>query len=118
MIDFSKLGKAKGQPKPTKLGELFELLDRKASHNSLRPVQIEALALLDSQLSNRDVLLKVSTGSGKTLVGLIYAEFMRRRYPDEPSIYLCPTNQLVDQVVESAAAIGCAFRAMTDTIPD
>jgi hypothetical protein len=106
MIDFSKLGKAKGQSKAATFGELFDQLDRKATHNSLRPVQIEALATLDKHVNERDVVLKVSTGSGKTLVGLIYAEYMRRRYPDEPVLYLCPTKQLADQVLDSATAIG------------
>lgn len=106
MIDFSKLGKPKGQSKATTFGQLFDQLDRKATHNSLRPVQIEALDALDTLVNERDVVLKVSTGSGKTLVGLIYAEYMRRRYPDEPTLYLCPTKQLADQVVDSATSIG------------
>lgn len=106
MIDFSRLGKPKVKSKAATFGELFDELDRKASHNSLRPVQIEALSGLDTHVNERDIVLKVSTGSGKTLVGLIYAEYMRRRYPDEPTLYLCPTNQLAGQVVESAASIG------------
>ena len=105
-MDFSKLGKARKSSDPGTLLELFDQLDRKASHNSLRPVQIEALSGLQAQISERDVLLKVSTGSGKTVVGLVFAEFMRRRYPGEPVVYLCPTNQLVDQVLQGATAIG------------
>ena len=42
-MDFSKLGKARKSSEPNTLVELFDQLDRKASHNSLRPVQIEAL---------------------------------------------------------------------------
>lgn len=118
MIDFSKLGKPRGPSKPTTLIQLFEQLDRKATHNSLRPVQIEALEELDRQIGERDVLLKVSTGSGKTLVGLVYAEFMRRKYSGELSLYLCPTNQLADQVAESADSIGVeAEQFSSDTSP-
>ena len=105
-MDFSKLGKARKSSEPGTLLELFDQLDRKASHNSLRPVQIEALIGLQSQIAKRDVLLKVSTGSGKTVVGLVFAEFMRRRYPGEPVVYLCPTRQLIEQVLQGAAAIG------------
>jgi tetratricopeptide (TPR) repeat protein len=105
-MDFSKLGKARKSSEPSTLLELFDQLDRKASHNSLRPVQIEALNGLQAQIAERDVLLKVSTGSGKTVVGLVFAEFMRRRYQGEPVVYLCPTLQLVDQVLQGAAAIG------------
>lgn len=48
-----------------------------------------------------DVALELPTGSGKTLVGLLIAEW-RRRKSDERVLYLCPTRQLVNQVVEQA----------------
>src|SRR5690606_7392787 len=44
-----------------------------------------------------DVALQSPTGSGKTLVGLLIAEW-RRRSRREQVVYLCPTNQLVHQV--------------------
>lgn len=117
-MDFSKLGKARKSSEPGTLLELFDQLDRKASHNSLRPVQIEALNGLQAKIAERDVLLKVSTGSGKTVVGLVFAEFMRRRYPGEPVVYLCPTHQLVDQVLQGAAAIGVNAEAYpTEGVP-
>lgn len=105
-MDFTRLGKPPGPPKIASLNELFEQLDRRATHNSLRLVQIEALQGLADHVDAKDVLLKISTGSGKTLVGLIYAEYMRRRYPGELSLYVCPTHQLASQVLEGAAAIG------------
>ncbi|AXV96754.1 hypothetical protein CJO81_15085 [Ralstonia solanacearum] len=106
MFDFGKLAKSKTATMPTSHVELFDNLDRKATHQILRPVQAEALQALDAQQGRKDVVLKVSTGSGKTLVGLVYAEMMRRRYAGEPVLYLCPTIQLVDQVLETAAKIG------------
>lgn len=48
-----------------------------------------------------DVALELPTGSGKTLIGLVIAEF-RRRKNSEKVIFLCPTKQLVNQVVEQA----------------
>jgi Rad3-related DNA helicase len=48
-----------------------------------------------------DVALKLPTGSGKTLVGLLIAEWRRRKL-SERVVYLCPTNQLVNQVVDEA----------------
>lgn len=106
MINFGKLAKAKTAAIPPTLVQLFEQLDRKATHQILRPVQAEALTELDAQIAHRDVVLKVSTGSGKTLVGLVYAEMMRRRYPGETVVYLCPTSQLIDQVLDTAEKIG------------
>lgn len=48
-----------------------------------------------------DVALQSPTGSGKTLVGLLIAEWRRRRR-QERVVYLCPTNQLVHQVASQA----------------
>lgn len=48
-----------------------------------------------------DVALQLPTGSGKTLVGLLIAEWRRRKYK-ERVVYLCPTKQLVHQVVNQA----------------
>jgi hypothetical protein len=48
-----------------------------------------------------DVALQLPTGSGKTLVGLLIAEWRRRKF-GERAVYLCPNNQLVHQVVEQA----------------
>ncbi len=46
-----------------------------------------------------DVAIELPTGSGKTLVGLLIAEF-RRITKRERVLYLCPNIQLVKQVVE------------------
>src|SRR6267154_4867566 len=55
-----------------------------------------------SQAENEpDVALQLPTGSGKTLVGLLIGEWRRRKFR-ERVVYLCPTNQLVNQVVDQA----------------
>lgn len=51
--------------------------------------------------SSQDIALQLPTGSGKTLVGLLIAEWRRRSF-QERVVYLCPTRQLVNQVVEEA----------------
>lgn len=45
-----------------------------------------------------DVALQLPTGSGKTLVGTLIAEWIRRKR-GERVVYLAPTKQLVNQVV-------------------
>jgi len=50
-----------------------------------------------------DIALQLPTGSGKTLVGLLIAEWRRRKY-GERVVYLCPTRQLVNQVAQQASA--------------
>lgn len=111
MIDFTKLSRKKEAGLPESMVALFDQLDRRATHASLRPLQIEALGLLHARQNEPHTVLKASTGSGKTVIGLVYADFMRRKYPGEPVLYLCPTNQLVDQVSSSAQAIGVPFEA-------
>lgn len=67
------------------------------SHQSdiLRRYQEEAI-------EKPNVALELPTGSGKTLVGLLIAEF-RRVTRNERVLYLCPTKQLVLQVCEQSA---------------
>ena len=48
-----------------------------------------------------DVAIQGATGSGKTLVGLLVAEW-RRRQLRERTVYLCPTRQLVHQITAFA----------------
>jgi hypothetical protein len=49
-----------------------------------------------------DVALQLPTGSGKTLVGLLIADWRRRKCGDR-ALYLCPTKQLVRQTVQQAS---------------
>lgn len=106
MINFAPLAKAAEGDVPATLEELFKQLDRKATHTGLRPAQLAALAALNKQIEHKDIIMKLSTGSGKTVLGLLYAEMMRRKYKGEPVVYMCPTNQLADQVVETGRLIG------------
>lgn len=48
-----------------------------------------------------DLAIQLPTGSGKTLVGLMIAEW-RRLKNSERVVYLCPTKQLVHQTVRQA----------------
>ena len=50
---------------------------------------------------SKNIAIELPTGSGKTLVGLVIGEY-RRRKEHEKVVFLCPTNQLVKQVVEHA----------------
>lgn len=52
-------------------------------------------------LQSTDVAIQLPTGSGKTLVGLVLAEW-RRRLNGERVVYLCPTRQLANQVATQA----------------
>ena len=117
MFNFKNLTPATKSEAPATLKGLFDQLDRRTTHSTLRLVQLSAFEALDAQKDEGDIVLKLSTGSGKTVIGLVYAEMMRRRYPGEPSIFLCPTNQLVDQVVESGKEIGVKVATFKEGTP-
>lgn len=52
-----------------------------------------------------DVALELPTGAGKTMVGLLLAEYRRRKARDRV-VYLCPTRQLAHQVHAQASSYG------------
>jgi hypothetical protein len=92
-----------------KAGEIIHD-DPVALFNDLRQRKVQGLlahqadvlrAYMSDALNAPDVALQLPTGSGKTLVGLLIAEWRRRNYR-ERAVYLCPTRQLVNQVVEQA----------------
>ncbi|WP_040726656.1 DEAD/DEAH box helicase family protein [Thiomicrorhabdus sp. Kp2] len=80
---------------------LFRELTRRKFPDVL-PHQKDMMERYASEAQNApDVALQLPTGSGKTLVGLLIAEWRRRKYK-EKIVYLCPTRQLVYQAVDQA----------------
>ncbi len=55
--------------------------------------------------TNSDVAIELPTGTGKTLIGLLIAEYRRRCHKDRV-LYLCPTKQLAKQVYSKAEEYG------------
>jgi replicative superfamily II helicase len=58
-----------------------------------------------NHLNTPDVALELPTGSGKTLVGLLVAEY-KRQADRARVVYLCPTRQLCNQVNNHASRYG------------
>jgi len=83
-----------------------DLSDRADSIKYLWAHQKELLdAYSGGHLDSSDVALELPTGAGKTLVGLLIAEFRRRAYGERVA-YMCPTRQLVRQVGAQAESYG------------
>lgn len=55
--------------------------------------------------ANSDIAIELPTGTGKTLIGLLVAEYRRRCHQDRV-LYLCPTKQLAKQVHVKAKEYG------------
>lgn len=105
MVDFKKYIKKDKSIDLRDLLTVFDSLDRQTSHIDLRTVQKEALKELSSKRQNKDIVLKVSTGSGKTTIALLFL-FSHMVEKGQPVVFLCPTIQLVKQVLDEAARLG------------
>ncbi|MBH1664620.1 DEAD/DEAH box helicase family protein [Stenotrophomonas maltophilia] len=105
MVDFSVLNRSPAKGKSKSLIETFSRLDRKVSHVELRSSQVELFKKIDARIDERDLVLKLTTGGGKTTTGLIY---LKQKMDDycEPVVFLVPTLQLAEQVIEEGERIG------------
>ncbi|MCK0746272.1 DEAD/DEAH box helicase [Chromohalobacter nigrandesensis] len=103
-------------PVPESPDRLFRDLPRR-KHPSLYDHQGQVLrTYVTEALGASDVALQLPTGSGKTLVGLLLAEWRRRKY-GERVVYLCPTRQLVSQVADEADdKYGLSVQAFTGSV--
>jgi hypothetical protein len=105
MVDFRKLmGSRQATPDPDPL-KVFASLDRKTSHAALRQAQEIALAAVHSRRTDRDLVLKMPTGLGKSAVGLLFLQ-SHMLSSGRGGVYLCPTVQLVKQVLAESERLG------------
>jgi hypothetical protein len=94
--------KPKSAPSYDSPEELFVNLPSRAStHGYLRGPQQDALRIYNEHSGEQNVALELPTGTGKTAVGLVIAEWHRRR-SRRPVAYLTLTNQLAGQVLKEA----------------
>lgn len=86
---------------PDSPAKLFQTLTRRKLPDVMTHQRDMLSAYGDEMVDETDVALQLPTGSGKTLVGLLIAEWRRRKFK-ERVVYLCPTRQLVNQTVDQA----------------
>lgn len=104
MGDLPKLKKVQA-PRPADTPEeLFKILPRSKSHGYLRGEQQDVLRDFASAVADPEIALELPTGTGKTCVGLLIAEWRRRS--GQRVAYLSLTNQLAAQALEEARALG------------
>lgn len=112
MVDFKSLAASKGQPKPINPREIFNGLPKPLGINDLYASQAEVLDAWFQRRLDKDVVVKLHTGGGKTLVGLLMAQSVMNEI-GEPVIYLAPTTQLVDQVIAKSKEYGISTAPYT-----
>ncbi len=93
MVDFKKLAASKSKPKPNNPREIFNSLPKPPGINDLYASQAEVLDAWYPRRTDRDIVVKLHTGGGKTLVALLMAQSVMNEL-GEPVVYLAPTNQL------------------------
>lgn len=110
MIDFKNKLKEKTVTKPVSPIDIYDRLDRNASAaGPLRPVQVEVLNdWFNNRMDERDLIVKLHTGQGKTLVGLLMLQ-SKLNAGKGPCIYVCPNIQLAEQVAKDATKFGIPY---------
>ncbi len=119
MVDFKKRLGTKLIQKPIDPIALYETLDRASDKGPLRPAQTAILKTWHEVRRNeKDLILKLHTGQGKTLIGLLILQSKLNELAD-PAIYLCPNNFLIAQTCYQAKQFGIRYCTVTDgALPD
>ena len=106
LVDFKKLLGKEEIVKPIDPLEIFSDLDKESGKEYLRPPQESVLVeWYNNFRAQKDVIIKLHTGQGKTLTGLLILQ----SYLNEgkgPAVYICPNSYLVTQIVNQAKAFG------------
>lgn len=91
--------------------EIFNLLpDKEERYKYPRDVQTQVWDKWLARRTDRDLVVKMNTGGGKTVVGLL----MLKSCLNEgigPAVYVAPDNYLVGQVMKEAADLGIEVTA-------
>lgn len=96
MVDFNKLREQKNRPTPIDPIEIFRRLPKPEAINDLYISQAEILKGWFDRRNEESLVIKLHTGGGKTLVGLLIAQSSINE-TNLPALYLCSTRQLVEQ---------------------
>ncbi|MGB3516956.1 MAG: DEAD/DEAH box helicase family protein [Elainellaceae cyanobacterium] len=107
-IDFSKIGNS-GNTIETALQprENFTALPNKkeGKFEYPRDVQTQVWEKWFDRRDEKDIVLKMNTGSGKTAVGLLILKSCLNESKG-PAVYVVPDNYLVEQVINEARELG------------
>jgi replicative superfamily II helicase len=118
MVNFRNRLVGKKVEKPTDPIKLYETLDRAHDKGPLRPAQLSVLKdWFGKHQDTRDIIVKLHTGQGKTLIGLLMLQ-SRLNGGQGPAVYLCPDNFLIAQTCEQAKQFGIATCMADPDIPD
>jgi replicative superfamily II helicase len=108
MVDFKTKRVAGTVRRILEPKEIYERLDRASDKGPMRGAQERVLAAWHAnRRADQDVILKLHTGQGKTLIGLLILQ-SKMNERDGRAIYLCPNLYLVQQSLLQARQFGIA----------
>lgn len=106
MINFTKKIKKVDAKRNENPIEIYESLDRTSLAGPLRVSQEKVLnKWYEEKLNSKDAIIKLHTGEGKTLIGLLILLTKINR-KEGPCVYVCPNKYLVGQVCKEAVKFG------------
>lgn len=81
--------------------KLYGSISKNKEYTYLRGIQEEVLEEWHKRRDEDDLIIKMNTGAGKTLTGLLilYSKMLESK---QPVVYMCPDNQLFHQVIEQS----------------
>ncbi len=85
--------------------DVFLTLNRDKRFAFPRDIQTEVMKAWYAVRDQRDTIIKLNVGSGKTVVGLLLLQSSLNEGKG-PALYICPDKQLVSQVTEEADDLG------------
>lgn len=114
MIDFTKRLRSQQSILKTDPLEIYESLDRTSEKGPLRPAQQAILNdWFEKFKDNKDLIIKLHTGQGKTLIGLLILQ-SKLNQGSTPVMYVCPNKYLAKQTCEQAKQFGIKFCQIDD----
>jgi hypothetical protein len=106
-MDFENWDEGAEEVDPRDPIALYETLDRQQTHVELRDAQVKILQQWQARRDEKDLVIKLATGAGKTTLGLVML-WSHMRETGKPVVYLCPNKQLIEQVIEEGRRCGIA----------
>lgn len=110
MIDFKQKLKENKVEKPLSPIDIYNKLDRSAAASGpLRKIQEDVLSeWYSTRFDDRDIIVKLHTGQGKTLIGLLMLQ-AKLNAGKGPCLYVCPNIQLAQQAALDATKFGISY---------
>lgn len=106
-VDFSKIGGGNTSETALQPREIFTALPGKKEGKFDYPRDVQTQVWEDwfSRKDEQDLVIKMNTGSGKTVVGLLILKSCLNQGKG-PAVYVVPDNYLVQQVTSEAKNLG------------